>query len=196
MNILLDPNLAYLILLGGILLSLLALATPGTGVLEISAVFCFLLAGYAIYTLSIHWWALVILLISVIPFFFAVRGRNKIFLAVSILLMVIGAMFLFAREGEWLSVNPLVAFVSSGITAAFIWFVAVKFLDVIATRPTHDLDALIGQTGEARSNIDKDGSIQVNGELWSARSEHKIPKGSSVRVLRRDGFILIIEKIE
>ncbi|GAB4545385.1 MAG: hypothetical protein Fur002_19420 [Anaerolineales bacterium] len=194
MNILLDPNVAYLVLLGGILLSLLALATPGTGALELGAIFCFLLAGYAAYTLSIHWWALMILLSSLIPFFFAIRGRNKIFLAASILLMMTGATFLFAREGEWMSVHPLVALISSGLTAVFIWFVGVKFLETIAARPAHDLDALIGQTGEARSDIDKDGSIQVGGELWSARCEHKISKGSAVRVLRRDGFILIVEK--
>lgn len=31
MDFLLEPNIAYLILLGGILLSLMAIVTPGTG---------------------------------------------------------------------------------------------------------------------------------------------------------------------
>ena len=53
---------------------------------------------------------------------------------------------------------------------------------------------LVGKIGEARTNIEEEESVQVEGELWSARSEKTIPAGSSVRVLRRDGFVLIVEK--
>jgi membrane-bound serine protease (ClpP class) len=196
MDFLLNPNVAYLFLLGGILLGLLALVTPGTGALEIGAVFCFVLAGYAINNLSINWWALVVLLLSIPPFVYAARSQRKIFLGISILLLVIGSVFLFAREGELLSVHPLVAFISSGLLAIFCWVVAVKFLETIKTRPMHDLEALVGQTGEARTVIHRDGSIQVNGELWSARSEQEIASGSHIRVISREGFILVVEKAE
>ena len=49
MDFLLDPNIAYLILLRGVLLAMLSLASPGTGLFEIGAFFCIALAGYAIY---------------------------------------------------------------------------------------------------------------------------------------------------
>ena len=52
MDFLLEPNIAYLILLGGILLSLMAIVTPGTGLFEVGAFFCLALAGYAVYNLS------------------------------------------------------------------------------------------------------------------------------------------------
>lgn len=196
MDFLLNPNIAYLILLGGILLGLLALATPGTGVLEVGAVFCFLMAGYAIYTLSINWWAFVVLLLSIIPFVYAIRSRKKLFLGVSILLLVTGSVFLFASEDEFLSVHPLIAFLSSGLLAVFCWIVAVKFLETLITRPIHDLESLTGQVGEARTAIHDNGSVQVDGELWSARSEKKIEFGSSIRVIRREGFLLVVEKVE
>ena len=48
MDFLLDPNVAYLILLGGVLLAMMALASPGTGLFEIGAFFCIVMAGYAI----------------------------------------------------------------------------------------------------------------------------------------------------
>jgi membrane-bound ClpP family serine protease len=53
---------------------------------------------------------------------------------------------------------------------------------------------LIGKIGEARTKVEEEGSVQVDGELWSARSEKTIPAGSSIRVLRREGFVLIVEK--
>ena len=197
MDILLDPNFAYLILLGGIFLGMLALVTPGTGALEIGALFCFALAGYAVYKLSINWWAFATLILSAAPFAYAAYSKKKIFLAISIALIVIGSVFLFAREGEWFSVNPIVAVMASGLLAVFFWVVAVKFLETLVTRPTHDLEALIGTVGEARTAIHDEGSVQVNGELWSARCDGKtaIPMGSRVRVNRREGFILVVEKI-
>ncbi|MGZ9165580.1 MAG: NfeD family protein [Anaerolineales bacterium] len=36
--------------------------------------------------------------------------------------------------------------------------------------------------------------MQVAGELWSARSEKPIAAGNSIRVVKREGFVLIVEK--
>lgn len=195
MNFLLDPNVAYLILLGGILLGLLAIVTPGTGLLEAGAFICIALAGYAVYNLSINWWALIVLLLSVAPFLYAVqRPQRESYLAVSILLLVIGSVFLFAVDGWKPAVNPLVALLSSGLTAAFLWIVVRKTAQAAAARPSHDLETLTGQVGEARTAIHEDGSVYVGGELWSAKSGGKIPAGSHVRVVRREGFVLVVEK--
>jgi membrane-bound ClpP family serine protease len=61
-------------------------------------------------------------------------------------------------------------------------------------RPMQDLERLLGQTGQAKTEIRESGSAQVAGELWSARSEKAIPAGSRVRVLNREGFTLIVER--
>jgi membrane-bound ClpP family serine protease len=62
------------------------------------------------------------------------------------------------------------------------------------TLPSHDLSALVGQIGEAKTHIHAEGSVQVDGELWSARSEKSIPNGSAVKVVAREGFVLVVEK--
>ena len=67
MNLLLDPNVAYVILVVGFVLGVLALFTPGTGILEIGALFAIFLAGYAVYSLPINLWALILLVVGVIP---------------------------------------------------------------------------------------------------------------------------------
>ena len=59
--------------------------------------------------------------------------------------------------------------------------------------PIHDLGILIGQVGEARTDIHAEGSVHVRGELWSARSQSPIKMGSHVKVVARDGFILDVE---
>jgi len=78
--------------------------------------------------------------------------------------------------------------------AGFLWIAVRKSIEAATVRPSHDLGALVGQVGEARTKVHDDGSVQVDGELWSARSEQEIPVGSPVRVVRREGFILFVEK--
>lgn len=195
MDFLLNPNVAYLILLGGVLLAMMSLASPGTGLFEIGAFFCFALAGYAIYNLSFNWWALLLLGLSIVPFVFALqKPRREPFLALSILLLVIGSVFMFPRTEDQAIVNPVIALIASVLVTGFLWTAVRKSVEATSARPTHDLSTLIGQVGEARTRINDEGSVFVAGELWSARSENPIPAGSPIRVLRREGFVLIVEK--
>lgn len=196
MDFLLNPNIAYLFLLGGVLMAMLALATPGTGFLEIGAFFCIVLAGYAIYNLSFNWWALLLIALSIVPFVYAIqKPKRERFLALSILLLIIGSIFMFPRAEAQAGVNPLVAATASVLSAGFLWIAIRKSIEAAYARPLHDLAGLVGQIGEARTVIHDDGSVQVGGELWSARSEKSIPAGSSIRVLRRDGFIVVVERV-
>lgn len=195
MDFLLEPNVAYLILLGGVLLGLMAIVTPGTGVFEIGAFFCLALAGYAVYNLSINWWALVVLILSIVPFIYAIqKPKREIFLGLSILLLVVGSVFIFAVDGWKPAVNPFVALVTSGLISVFLWIVVRKTAQAAGARPVHDLGTLVGLTGEAKSNIHEEGSVYVAGEMWSAKSDDLIPDGSSIRVVRREGFILVVKK--
>jgi len=195
MDFLLDPNIAYLFLLSGVLLAMMAIITPGTGMFEVGAFFCLAVAGYAVYTLSINLWALIVLMLSVVPFIYAIRKpKRELYLALSILGLVLGSVFLFATDGWKPAVNPAVALISSLLFAGFVWVAITKTLQAARARPLHDLSTLVGQSGEAKTRIHAEGSVQVAGELWSARSEKPIPAGSSIRVIDREGFVLFVEK--
>ena len=197
-NILLNPNLAYLFLVGGFSLALMAILTPGTGVLEIGAFFSLLLAGYGIYSLPINYWALVILLLGVFPFIFAVRKSGQTaYLAIAILALVVGSAYLFKGDPIWKpAVNLALTLVTSLLVGGFFWIVARKTLEAEAAPHSHDLTNLIGAVGEAKTDIHHEGSAQVLGELWAVRSEHPVPAGRNVRVVDRDGFVLEVVLLE
>ena len=195
-DFLLNPNIAYLFLIGGFSLSLMAVLTPGTGLLEIGAFFCLIFAGYGVYNLPINFWALAILLLGVFPFIIAVRKSGRlIYLGVSILTLVIGSVYLFKGELWWqAAVNPVLAIVVSIIVGGFFWIVARKTLEADAAPLSHDLSGLIGAAGETKSHVHHEGTVQILGELWAARSEEPIPAGESIRVIHREGFILDVVK--
>jgi membrane-bound serine protease (ClpP class) len=173
----------------------MALISPGTTILELMAFFTLLLAGYGIYNLSINLWALVILLVGVILFFLAVRKfRQPVYLVLSIIALIIGSVYIFPGETWWQpGVNPFLATVVSLLVSGYVWVIATKAMEVAITPPAHDMNALIGLTGEAKTDIHKEGSVQVAGELWSAQSTEPISQGSTVRVVGREGFILHVE---
>lgn len=195
MDFLLDPNIAYLILLAGVMMGFLALITPGTGVFEIAALFSFVLAGYAVYNLSFNPWALMMLGVSVIPFVYSIqKPKRELYLGLSILLLVIGSVFIFPSDERLFAVNPFIAIFASALVAGFMWISVRKSIEAASVMPTHDLEGLVGLVGEARTKIHEEGSAQVGGELWSAKSEQEIPVGSAIRVVRRDGFVVVVEK--
>src|SRR5512139_1697555 len=100
MDFLLEPNIAYLILVAGVMLGFLAIVSPGTGLFEVGAFFCLLLAGYAVYNLSFNWWALVLLVLSLVPFVYAIqKPKRELFLILSIVLLTVGSVFLFPHDG-------------------------------------------------------------------------------------------------
>jgi membrane-bound serine protease (ClpP class) len=197
MNFLLDPNVAYLILVGGILLAILAVFAPGSGVLEIGALFAVLLAGYTIYNLPINPWALILLVLGVVPFVIAVRKSHRlVYLGLSLAALVVGSAFLFRTSNGVPAVNPILAILVSLTIVPLIWISTRKTLDALELRPSQDLGRIIGEIGEARTAIMPEGTVYVGGEDWSARSRLPIQRNARVRVLRRIGLTLEVEPVD
>lgn len=196
MDFLLNPNIAYLVLVSAMLFTLVAIITPGTGIAEILALFSMLLAAYAVYNLAFNWWALALLVLSAIPFLYAVRGpRRGLWLALSMVGLTAGSVFFFPAEDRLMAVDVPLALVTTLAYSAFLWYSARKVLEISAVRPAHELSGLIGQLGEAKTSIADEGSAQVGGELWSARSERSVAAGSVVKVIGREGFVLLVEQV-
>jgi len=194
MNPLIDPNVAYVLLVIGLVLGVLALFSPGTGILEIGALFALVLAGFGIARLAVNTWALLLLILGVVPFVLALRrSRHWAFLLIACVALVVGSVFLFKTPEGRLAVNPWLASVTSGVAIGIFWLVGWKGMEAIRRQPELSLERLIGAIGEAQTHIHAEGTVYIAGEEWSARSETPIPAGSRVRVVGREGLILVVE---
>jgi membrane-bound serine protease (ClpP class) len=197
MDFLINPNIAYILAVLSVLAILAAIVTPGTGAIELGALALFGATAYMISQLGMNTWALVVLVLSIIPFFLALRQKNSvIYLIISIVMLIVGSIFIFVGENGRPLVDPIVAVVVSALSGSFIWFAARKSIQAQQAKKFHNPDDVVGKIGEARTDIHKEGSVQIESELWSARSELPISAGEPVRVKGRDGFILIVEKSE
>lgn len=196
MNFLLDPNISYLILVGGFVMAVLAMFAPGTGLLEIGATMAIVIAGYSVANLPFNWWALVILVVGVFPFLYALRrSHHLIYLVVSILAMIAGSIFMFRTDDGRMAVNPVLAVIVSILVAGFMWIVATRGLDALKMKPYSRTGKLVNQVGKARSDIFHSGTVYIQSEEWSARSSVPISTGTLVKIIKQDGVILEVEPL-
>ena len=195
MDLVITTNMAYFFLVVGALLTVFSLLTPGTGVFEVGALAGLVIASWAAFTLPINIWALVVLLLGVIPFLLALRRTQKrIFLAISAFALAFGSAYMFQGAEWWLpGVHPILALVGSISSGGLLWLMAVKVLEAEALPPAHDISDIIGAKGETRTDVHHEGSVYVHGEMWTARSDAPIKAGTNVRVVGREGLILKVE---
>jgi membrane-bound serine protease (ClpP class) len=199
MEFLVDANVSYVLLILGFLAAILALFSPGTGILEIGALFALMLAGYGIANQPVNTWALGLLALSLLPFVFSLRrgGRGRvIFLGASVLIFLTGSALLFPWQGWQPAVHPALILLLSILAVGLAWLIASKSVEAMMIRPVFDPDRLVGMIGVVSSDIREEGSVYIGGEEWSARSRVFIPAGSRVRVLRREGLMLEVEPIQ
>jgi membrane-bound serine protease (ClpP class) len=54
-------------------------------------------------------------------------------------------------------------------------------------------EALIGAPGEAVSWDGTEGRVRVGGEIWRARAGAPLTAGTPIKVVSRDGLVLLVE---
>ncbi len=191
-----DPNIAYLLFMIGFVIALLAMITPGTGLLEVAGLIMLVIAGVGLANQPLNLWALAVILVSVVPFWLGIRRRKKspAFFLLAVAILTVGSIFLIGGENGP-AINPFAAAAASLAAGGLLWVVGRKGIEALRLRPHVDYDALRGQIGEARTDISNEGSVYVAGEEWSARSKKLIRAGAAVRVLKREGLTLLVEEV-
>jgi membrane-bound serine protease (ClpP class) len=191
------PDLVYLVLLAGLWLAALSVVAPGTGLIELSALAALVLAGFGMLQLEVNAWALAVLAVGAVFFGLSVWRRGQaLWLALAAITLSLGSSFLFRAVDGGPGVHPLLTVVTTVLTLGYFWLAIRKALLAARARPNIDPSAVMGLVGEARSDLDPNGSVYVGGELWTARADQRIPAGAAVRVVERDGLILTVEPVE
>ena len=198
MQFLINPNIAYVLIVAGVAQFFLINLMPKSRLLMIGMVLCLVAAGYELVTLKGNPWALVIVALSPLPFLAAVRQTRWLahLLFIAMLMLTVGSMALLVdRNG-----NPTVNYGLAGFVS--ILFGEALWIALGRTRNAEGLSSrdnpapMVGTVGEVRTEIGvaSAGLVDIDGELWTARSKETIPEGSTVRVLRCDGAVLTVKK--
>jgi membrane-bound serine protease (ClpP class) len=81
-------------------------------------------------------------------------------------------------------------------TGAFFAFAVSRALLTMKKRPSTGREAFAGKKAIVKANLEPDGMVLMDGELWKARSEEgEIRIGETVEVIVMEGFTVIVRKI-
>lgn len=199
MEFLLNPNAAYVLVTVTLILCFLTLIIPRSWVLKIVTVLGIVLVGYILFQTKWDPWALVVVLLTPLAFFTTIRQteRNLLLPMLTIIMVVFGPFFLFIdANGRLANINGAV--IISIVAAQFTWMAIRRSQLTHGIQLTDVPDYMVGLTGKAWIDIQPNiaGTVQVDGELWTAYSKTYIPAGSRVRILRQDGPVLTVTPVE
>lgn len=198
LNILSDPNIAYILLMLGFYGLMFELYNPGSILPGIVGVICLILAFYSLHTLPINYAGLALILFALLLFLLEIKIASHGVLAIGgIISLLLGSMMLIRTgSGEIGRISWGVIISATVVTALFFLFVIGMGLKAQRLKPTTGVEALIGMTGTAKEILNPTGMVLVNGELWQAESlSGQVNPGEKIRVKNMQGFKVFVEKV-
>ncbi len=197
LQFLVNPNLAYIFLVLGVLGLIFELSNPGAVAPGVFGGILLLFALYALSLLPTNWSGVVLLLLGFLFLFldlFVTPGIG-VLTAGGVVSLLLGSLMVFDPQSTFRIPLGLVVAVVGSITAFFTFALTLAFR-ALRKRATTGIESLRGKIGTARDDLSPEGFIVVEGELWWARASEPVKKGEKVVVLCKEGQTLIVDKKE
>lgn len=193
-----NPNLAYFLLIFGLLGLYLEFTHPGIIIPGVLGGICLLLAFLAFQVLPINYVGLLLILLA-IGFFIAeikIPGFG-VFGIGGVIAFVLGSVMLInAPVPEMRPTMSIVITFAIGVALIFL-FLTYKVYRSVRQKVETGQEGLTGEIGVARTEITADsGKVFVHGEWWNAVSDETIPAGAKVKVESLENFILKVSLVK
>ena len=197
LDFLLDPNIAFLVLAVGALALYAEFNHPGAIVPGVVGVVFILLALFALNLLPTQYASFTLIIAAFVLFALEAKFATHGVLGLGgIALLTIGGLLLVDGPIPQMRVQLWTALgvsVPLGLITVFLMTIALR---ARRSKVVTGLQGMIGAVGEARTDIDPEGKVFVQGELWNAHARSRVGLGEHVVVRKVEGLDLEVEKQE
>jgi len=195
-SLLTNPNVVYLLLIVGLWAAEAAFYVPGTGLMEVSAVLCLVLAIAGLTQLPVNVVGVLLIVVAGAVFVVDLHVQSVALTVGAMVALVLGSVFLFPPTEGALRVSPWliggVTLTSLGVFGvALSAAMRVQRLEAKVTAETN-----IGQRGIVITPIDPVGTVQVQSELWTAVADEPIGVGEEVQVVAVEGLKFRVKRVD
>lgn len=196
LDLLADPNIAFLLLSLGTLAIFIEILNPGTIVSGVFGVIALLLGFFALSVIPFNWVGVALILFAfalfVMEIFVTSGGVLGVGGAVS---LVLGGLFLTSGNPPEFQVSRwLVIAVASAIGAISV-FIVLNAVRIRRLPVQVGVETVVGRQAVARSALNPTGFVLLDGEYWSAETEgDAIEPGETVVVTEIQGLKLKVRK--
>ena len=199
LNVVADPQIAFILLtLGGILI-MVEVLSPGLIFPGAFGAILLALAFLGAGNLPVNWVGVGLILLGLGLIYFELLAPGLgVFGLSGAVSFVIGAFLMFADfspQGIPAPTIQVSLWAIGAVSAVLFAFVGMMFLAIRASKRTHYVSTnrqLVGDTGVTTTALEPRGTVQVASELWTAESDDgdPIPPGEKIVVAEIDGVTL------
>ncbi len=196
-DILSTPDIAFLLLSLGSLGLLLEFYNPGLIFPGAAGVICLMMGFVSFQILPFNYAGVVLLLLALALFITEVYVTSYGLLTTGgVISFALGALLLFDTPDSNIRVGYGVVIASTAAIALSFGYVLFYLIKAQYLKPLVGMEGIIGETGEASSDIAETGKVFIMGEYWDAESDSAINKGDKIKVVEsKKGFKLKVEKV-
>lgn len=190
-----DPNIAYILMMIGIIGIFFELSNPGLIFPGVVGGISLILAFYSFQTLPVNYAGLLLILLAIVFFIAEIKITSYGLLSVAgVVSLVLGSIMLIDSEAPYLKISLKVILPAVITLAAFFIILLRVAIRARRSRVTGGAEGLVGEEGEARTDIDPQGDVFIQGAHWGAYSDMPVRKGDKVVVLKVEGLRLKVIK--
>jgi membrane-bound serine protease (ClpP class) len=198
LNVITDPNVAYVLMMLGMLGLFFELSNPGVVLPGVIGGISLILAFFAFQSLPINYAGLLLILFGIVLLIAEIKIVSHGVLAIGgIVSMALGSLMLFDAPEVGFRVSWWVIGVTVAATAGVFLFVVAAGVRALGRPPSTGSEGLVGKTATVRERLGPEGQVVVSGEIWRAVAEGEpLEPGAQVRIVAVDGLTLKVAKAE
>ena len=192
----LDPNVAFILLILGVLGLYVEFSNPGLILPGVFGGIAIILALFALSLLPVNWAGAALIFLAIVFFVLEAKfATSGILAAGGVLSMVLGALMLINTKlpGGGISLATALS-VALPFGAITVFLLRLVLRAQRSKSVTGDV-GMIGEIGRAESALSPEGKIFVHGELWEAVCSAPVQPGTPVRVKAVEGLKLRVEPL-
>jgi membrane-bound serine protease (ClpP class) len=191
-----DPNVAYILMMLGMLGIFFELSTPGAVLPGVIGGISLILAFFAFQSLPINWAGLLLILFGLVLLIVEIKVASHGVLTIGgVVAMLLGSLMLYDVPESNLRISWFVIVPTVGATAGLVIFAVSMGLRALYRPSATGSAGMVGQAGVVRTPLDPEGQVMMDGELWRAVArDGPLPVGEHVEVVRVDGLTLTVAK--
>jgi membrane-bound serine protease (ClpP class) len=194
LNYLMDPNIAFILLIVGALALYAEFNHPGAVVPGTVGVIFILLAAFALNLLPVRFAALFLILLSFVLFALEAKfGTHGVLAIGGIATLTLGGLLLVDAPIPEMRVHLITALAVSvpfGFITVFLMSLALK---AHGNKVVTGAQGLVGDIGIAQTVLSPRGKISIHGEVWDAVASREIAMGQPVIVRKVEGLELQVD---
>jgi membrane-bound serine protease (ClpP class) len=195
-----DPNVAYILLIVGLWMLVIALTTPGTGFAEVAAAIALVGASIGLFNLTVNFAGILLIVVAFGLFAVDVFAPSHGVLTVGgVVALIAGSMLLLPSRENAAGIS---GWLIAGATLASAGMAGIVLHALVRTlrRPAVDIAAVnvVGAQGRVRKAIvaGESGTAQIAGQLWTVEADEPIESGAAVTVRRVEGLTLHVARVK